>query len=127
MAEGTTDNMILKKNIILLSIFAWIWSLPVHANSYLEMLTTKPIDHIDETSQINPNLPIIVRKNNLWYEGNTQTISPVVTSPYPKYEAWLRYQDRNDFYDYTTEELQNMIYVLETGLIGWGLYKIYHY
>ena len=97
-----------------------------YANSYLEMITTAPaqesaVETASETSsQTSQEKPL-----DWWYDSRIVTSSPVVVSSYPKYYAWARSKANENKYDRTHEQLQNMIYVIEGGLVGWGLYEIY--
>jgi len=96
-----------------------------YANSYLEMITTAPVSQeIDAaiTEDKTPAAPL-----NWWYDSRIVTSSPVVVSPYPKYYAWARSQAFENLYDETHEQIQNLIYAVEGGLLGWGLYELYKY
>lgn len=96
------------------------------ANSYLDMLTTAPVMADNQQSEGSNQQEIQVRQNpNWWYDSRITTVSPVVVSPYPKYYAWLRAQANEGQFDQTHENIQNLIYVIEGGLVGWGLYEIY--
>lgn len=121
----------MKRFVITLLLLAWGGCIPAHANSYLEMITTKPETHIDETSTVKstPEIDATIQENRpiSWHDTRIKTAAPVVTSAYPKYQAWLQAKANEFQYDDTTEEIQNMIYMLETGLLGWGLYEIYRY
>jgi len=98
-----------------------------YANSYLDMLTTAP----DGQEKIAPYISEQLKENNSklnwWYDARIVTRSPVVVSPYPKYYAWARAQADNNQFDRTHEYVQDMIYVIEGGLVGWGLYELYKY
>lgn len=99
---------------------------PACANSYLEMLTTEPENQTDNSLDyrdrpIEENVP----NTNWWYDSRIVTRSPVVVSPYPKYYAWARAQADGNQFDHTHEYIQNTIYVIEGGLLGWGLYEIF--
>lgn len=99
-----------------------------YANSYLEMITTAPapepaVETATETSlQTIPEKPL-----DWWYDSRIVTSSPVIVSSYPKYYAWARSKANENKYDRAHEQLQNLIYAVEGGLVGWGLYEIYKY
>lgn len=96
-----------------------------YANSYLEMITTAPENHETETIPTADKIP--AAPLNWWYDSRIVTSSPVVVSPYPKYYAWAHSKAYEDLYDDTHEHIQNLIYAVEGGLVGWGLYEIYKY
>ena len=107
-----------------------ICAIPAHANSYLDMITEPPEGDVQEENVFND---VQVNTNsqagaiNWWYDSRIKTRSPVVVSPYPKYYAWLRAKANEHRYDDTDEQIQNLIYAVEGGLVGWGLYEIYRY
>ena len=95
------------------------------ANSYLEMITTAPENHEPETvktEEEKPSVPL-----DWWYDSRIVTSSPVVVSSYPKYYAWAHSKAYENVSDDTHEHIQNLIYAVETGLLGWGIYEIYKY
>lgn len=99
------------------------------ANSYIEMITTAPEtmkevlvigdETVDASSQSE--------KPVLWYDSRITTAAPVVVSPYPKYVAWQRAQMAGNVRDEWHEGLQNLIYTVEGGLVGWSLYQMFRY
>ncbi|MBO5441576.1 MAG: hypothetical protein J6A09_03325 [Alphaproteobacteria bacterium] len=91
------------------------------ANSYVEMITTPPPEA--ELSQpVSVEVPV---QPFAWYDSRIKTSAPVVTSPYPKYTAWARSMENENFIDNTRDELQHLVYMVEGGLLGLGLYEIY--
>ena len=99
-----------------------------HANSYLEMITEPPENYEEPESDIVDDVEMNApSKTNLWYDSRIKTQAPVVVSPYPRYYAWLRSKANEGREDNTHEQIQNLIYIMEGGLAGWGLYEIYRY
>lgn len=97
------------------------------ANSYIEMITTAP-ETVQEAG-VADDEPVVVSsqrtKPAVWYDSRITTTAPVVASPYPKYVAWQRAQMAGDVRDEWHEGLQNLIYTVEGGLVGWGLYEMF--
>ena len=101
------------------------------ANSYLEMITTPPIeqtakdsyfDGLDTIADSPQNVPL------LWYDRNITTHGPVVFSDYPKYMAWKQAKERENYLQFDSHEfIQDLIYNVEGGLAIWGIYQIYKY
>ena len=112
--------------VVVLSLFKLH---PAYANSYLEMITKAPEEQGENEAMevIEENETSVQRKPDLWYDSRITTASPVVVSPYPKYYAWARAKANEYQFDRTQEQLQNLIYIIEGGLVGWGLYEIYKY
>lgn len=102
----------------------------VHANSYLDMITEPPEGYEQEEQVVEEVEANTVSKQgplNWWYDSRIKTMSPVVVSPYPRYYAWVRAKANEDRQNNTDEQIQNLIYAVEGGLVGWGLYEIYRY
>ena len=51
----------------------------------------------------------------------------MVVSSYPKYYAWAKAKADEDRNNYIDSQIQDFIYTVEGGLVGWGLYEIYRY
>lgn len=121
----------MKKVLIQIGLILALCTNDSKANSYLDMITSKPVGQTEEELPSAPAvdevletpLSSVVIKNT----PTMRTTSPVVTSPYPKYQAWLKAKARENRYDNTHEQIQNMIYTLEGGLLGLGIYEIYRY
>jgi len=113
---------------VLLGLSAVLCTFPAYANSYLEMLTTAPQG---QTETVTPYTSEPAQPSNLkpnwWYDSRITTPSPVVVSPYPRYQAWLKAKANESQSDESHEQIQNMIYMIEGGLLGLGLYEIYKY
>lgn len=101
--------------------WAIFWVKTALANSYVEMITTPPPEA--ELSQpVSFEAPV---RPFVWYDSRIKTSSPVVTSSYPKYAAWVRSMENENFIDNTRDELQHLVYMVEGGLLGLGLYEVY--
>lgn len=113
---------------LIIVIFATAFvSLTAQANSYVEMITKAPEGYVSESGVADCALCAgrAVQKPFTWYDSRIKTKSPVVTSPYPKYAAWVRSMENENLVENTREELQHLIYMVEGGLLGLGLYEIY--
>ena len=115
---------------ILCCVFLFISN--AKADSYMDLITTPPEGWEEESSRVQPSVGVSsyqVRQpiqSDLWYDSRIKTKSPVVMSSYPKYLAWVRAQTESNYYDYTHDYMQNLIYATEAGLLGWGIYELYH-
>ena len=101
-----------------------------HANSYLDMITEPPEGYEPEEKvfeEVENNTGSKAGAINWWYDSRIKTRSPVVVSPYPRYYAWVRAKANEGRQNNTDEQIQNLIYAVEGGLVGWGLYEIYRY
>lgn len=101
-----------------------------YANSYLDMLTEPPEGY--EQDELTSGSAVIVPSSNAntldwWYDSRIKTSAPVVVSSYPKYYAWVRARADEDRNNYIDSQIQDFIYAVEGGLVGWGLYEIYRY
>ena len=85
---------------------------PVTANSYLEMITTKPKGYVSEQSASNNTVVMSNVNPTIVYVGGVKTKSPVVTSDYHKYQAWLKSQENYDKYPYLHSDVQRFLYFL---------------
>ena len=110
---------------VIFFLFSLIELPSAYANSYLEMITTAPVSQ--EIDAVVTEDKTSAEPLNWWYDSRIVTSSPVVMSSYPKYYAWARSQAFGDFYDESHEQIQNLIYAVEGGLLGWGLYELYKY
>lgn len=91
------------------------------ANSYLDMLTTPPKDHVPYT----PPQYQVVTKNDLYHRSNIITSSPVVTDPSLKIAAW-EYSQTHPYNPLTIrEDIQNIIFAVETIALGGLIYLIH--
>ena len=91
------------------------------ANSYLDMLTTPPKNHIPYT----PPQYQVALKNDLYYRSNITTPSPVVTDPAPKSAAW-EYSKAHPYNPLSIkEDIQNIIFAVETVALGGLIYLIH--
>ncbi|MCM1324221.1 MAG: hypothetical protein NC218_08660 [Acetobacter sp.] len=97
------------------------------ANSYLEMITTPPEAYVVENAVVQE-----VKTAPLWYDYRIETSSPVVTSSLPKYLAWQRAKAYENDFNYTHNDVQNMIYFLSGAAMArlaydiWGPYHRHH-
>lgn len=101
-----------------------------HANSYFDMITEPPQGYTPEDEvfdEVKTNTSSNTGTMNWWYDSRIKTRSPVVVSPYPKYYAWAKAKADENKMDYTDTQIQDFIYAVEGGLVGWGLYEIYRY
>lgn len=118
----------------LASIVLSMITMPVYANSYLQFLTTPPEERGDVISSAEEDYFSDIEDNNAlpnawWYDSRITTSAPVEVSQYPKYQAWLRAQNSQDQNDelLSREEMQRLLYAVEGGFVGWGLYNMYKY
>ena len=81
----------------------------VAANSYLDMITTVPEGYIVQKSSNNSTVIVSNSNPEVVYVAGIKTKSPVVTSDYHKYQAWLQSQANND-YPYVHSDVQRFIY-----------------
>jgi len=121
----------MKAAIRFIGLLVLISASTVRADSYMDLITTPPED--GEIVQVETPVSggTVYRSaepigaTSAWYDSRIKTRSPVVVSPYPKYTAWLRSQVEEDFSNYTHDQIQNLIYATEAGLLGWGIYELY--
>ena len=106
----------------------------VYANSYMDMITQPPEEQTSKDIVPPQNIsPAITTDNNyLLSSPNTiqATSKPVVlpSQEQQKYQAWLKAQlEQEDDSFLNKENLQNILYAIEAGLLGVGLYEIYRY
>ena len=85
---------------------------PVTANSYLDMITTKPKGYTSSQSSNNKIIATSNVNSEVIYVAGVKTKSPVVTSDYHKYQAWLKSQENYDGYSYVHSDVQRFLYFL---------------
>ena len=124
----------MKKIVGIYLLYILSISHPVYANSYMDMITQPPEEQASKDTVPPQNIAPTVKtdNNNLPDIPNTmQPTSKPVVSPsqeQQKYQAFLKAQLKQDNDSFLTKEnLQNMLYAIEAGLLGVGLYEIYRY
>jgi hypothetical protein len=115
-------KQLITKIIITLGVTSLLTPL-AHANSYLELITTKPHGHIS-TNHIHIPQYVKRAKPNTWYDSRVSIKSPVVTSSYPKYLAWQQSKSNEHFHYNYKETIQNTIYTLEAIALGTFIYEM---
>lgn len=83
---------------------------PVSANSYLEMITSKPEGYVSHNVSYDEVKVVANNKPEVVYVAGVKTKSPVVTSDYHKYQAWLKSQAYQDEYSYVHSDVQRLLY-----------------
>ena len=97
------------------------------------MITKPPAEqYIAESAPpevVSPK-PNAVNYYSFAHKNIPATTSPAIlpSAEEQKYQAWLQSQANTPTDSaFSQETIQNMIYTLETGLLGLGLYEIYRY
>lgn len=110
-----------------LCLLGVVFAQTAEANSYLDMITTPPEGYVETEPEVSA-----AEHSPLWYDGRVQTVSPVVTSPLPKYLAWQRAKAFEDSCAYVRDDVQNAIYFLSGAAVArlaydiWGPYHRHH-
>ena len=123
----------MKKAFIISVVFFSGFFSYAHANSYFDMITRPPVEQV-ATAPALPEVSYFPSTNNETPPAAPikapPTAAPVVSpaQELEKYQAWLKAkQQQNNNSALNKETIQNMIYMIETGLLGVGLYEIYRY
>lgn len=93
----------------------------VYGNSYMAMITTPPADYT-QSDHHHVYRPITTPANDLYHRSNVLTQSPVVVDPSEKIAAWEYAQAHPYRYSTFKEDLENIVYAIETIALGGLIY-----
>ena len=112
------------KKFSFIFLLVFFYSLPIFANSYIDMITKKPEGYVEDNNKNNE-----YRRENVkpetWYDNRIAIKSPVVASKYPSYLAWARAKEQEGRHYNLRDELQRAIYTIEGIALGYGVYELY--